>query len=390
MRCCSSSKSSRGAPGLAPDHHDLAVHHAPAGNCARSLLDDLGKVAGHGLAAAADQFDVVAVPKDNRPEAIPFRLVSHARVGRYLRHARREHRFERAASLAGSRAESAPRSDDRSAPVGSAPSHPPVRMRRQRAPKVANERIGIRGPNFGATSAAEFEQVAHPAAMAPERFEQLPHPDVGRGATSGPAHPRALHRRAPRTPCAGCGSRRPTPRPGRRTRSAPPRLRSRRRRRGSPSTVGSRRPRRCTRRAGPPRLPRGRSCRPAVVPPRTGGMPSTGSPRGQRIGRQQQPGRGPGAGSRLAHDVEVPDGRGVGPVRLRAGDLLLEDRPQQIAGTHRPGRRQASAACWRANSATIGWWAATSAKPLRLVPQPGDRVGPVEQPFGARPVRRLR
>ena len=57
------------------DHDDLAVDHAALRQVAPHRLDDLGEVPGHRPLVAAADLDLVAVAEDDRPEAVPLRLV---------------------------------------------------------------------------------------------------------------------------------------------------------------------------------------------------------------------------------------------------------------------------------------------------------------------------
>ena len=78
------------------DHHQLAVDHDARRQLGLGLLDDLGKVPGHRLAAAAGQLDLVAVAEHDAAEAVPLRLVEHVGpLGRQLTRELRKHRFER-------------------------------------------------------------------------------------------------------------------------------------------------------------------------------------------------------------------------------------------------------------------------------------------------------
>src|SRR5690606_6775704 len=77
-------------PLIARDH-DLPVQHAPLGHPLPQRRHDLGKVPGQRLAGAAAQLHLVPVAEDDRPEAVPLRLVLHAR--RDLRHGPGEHRL---------------------------------------------------------------------------------------------------------------------------------------------------------------------------------------------------------------------------------------------------------------------------------------------------------
>ena len=66
----------RVALGVGHDH--LAVDHRPLREVGQHRRDDLGEVAGHRLLVAAADLDLVAVPEDDRPEAVPLRLVDLA------------------------------------------------------------------------------------------------------------------------------------------------------------------------------------------------------------------------------------------------------------------------------------------------------------------------
>lgn len=58
---------------------DLPVHHAPLGQPLPQRLHQLGEVPGERLARTAAQFHLVFVAEHDRPEAVPLRLVLHAR-----------------------------------------------------------------------------------------------------------------------------------------------------------------------------------------------------------------------------------------------------------------------------------------------------------------------
>jgi hypothetical protein len=87
-------------PGLAvgpvpADHDQLAVDRAPRRQLSARLLHHLGEVAGHRLAAPACQLDLVPVPEDDAPEAVPLGLVGHALGGGQPGHALGQHRLDR-------------------------------------------------------------------------------------------------------------------------------------------------------------------------------------------------------------------------------------------------------------------------------------------------------
>ena len=60
---------------VGPDHHQLAVEHELWLAQGAEGRQQLGEVAGHRPAAPAGQRHLVAVPEDERAEAVPFRLV---------------------------------------------------------------------------------------------------------------------------------------------------------------------------------------------------------------------------------------------------------------------------------------------------------------------------
>ena len=70
-------------PVLAGDH-DLPVDDGPRREGAADGLDQLGEVPGQWPLVPAAQLDLVAVSEDHTPEAVPLRLVQHARRGREL------------------------------------------------------------------------------------------------------------------------------------------------------------------------------------------------------------------------------------------------------------------------------------------------------------------
>src|ERR1022692_228656 len=75
-------------------YDDLAVDHAALGQTRQRGADHLGEVAGHRpLIAAADLY-LGAVAEDDRPEAIPFRLIAH-RPARNRADRLRQHRRDR-------------------------------------------------------------------------------------------------------------------------------------------------------------------------------------------------------------------------------------------------------------------------------------------------------
>ena len=67
-------------PALVGDD-DLAVDDAAVGQVGQQRGDQLGEVAGERFAGTAADHELVAVPVDDRPEAVPFGLVLHARAG---------------------------------------------------------------------------------------------------------------------------------------------------------------------------------------------------------------------------------------------------------------------------------------------------------------------
>ena len=71
-------------------HHDLAVDHAALRQLGLERLDQLGEVARHRLLVAAADLDLVAVPEDDRAEAVPLGLVR--RTVRDLGHGLGQHR----------------------------------------------------------------------------------------------------------------------------------------------------------------------------------------------------------------------------------------------------------------------------------------------------------
>ena len=104
-------------------------------------------------------------------------------------------------------------------------------------------RLEVRDPPRGEPRAVarrlrpcQLQEADHAPALAPVRLEQLQHPLVAC---------RAARRRAPRRPCSGRGSRRRSPRPGRRTPACPPPRPSTAR---SPGRPAARHRRRCARR----------------------------------------------------------------------------------------------------------------------------------------------
>jgi len=78
--------------GALDDDH-LAVDHAAPGQVRPQRLDQLREVAGHRPFVAAAELDLVAVPEDDRAEAVPLGLVVHP--GRDVAHRLRQHRADR-------------------------------------------------------------------------------------------------------------------------------------------------------------------------------------------------------------------------------------------------------------------------------------------------------
>ncbi len=76
-------------------HHDLAVDHAPVGQCRQQWRQQLGEVAGEGSLVAAGQLDRVAVAEDDAAESVPFRFVVPTLADRDLGGGLGQHRRQR-------------------------------------------------------------------------------------------------------------------------------------------------------------------------------------------------------------------------------------------------------------------------------------------------------
>ena len=107
MRCWSRSKSRR-SPDSGDDEDDLAVDDALVGEVGEDGLDDVGEVARHRLLVARPDLDEVTGPEDDRPEAVPLRLVEHLdldgrevldRLGQHRRHRRDDRHTPRRAQV---------------------------------------------------------------------------------------------------------------------------------------------------------------------------------------------------------------------------------------------------------------------------------------------------
>jgi hypothetical protein len=80
---------------LAGGDHDLAVEHAPGRQLRQSRLPDLREIAIERLELAALDVDLGLAPKDDRSEAVPFRLVENTVARGERARDLREHRLHR-------------------------------------------------------------------------------------------------------------------------------------------------------------------------------------------------------------------------------------------------------------------------------------------------------
>jgi hypothetical protein len=78
-------------PAIGAGYDDLAVDNGPGRQAFQYRGDQLGKVPGHRTLVAAADLDLIAVAEDDRPEAIPFRLIAQLAL-RDLLHGLGEHR----------------------------------------------------------------------------------------------------------------------------------------------------------------------------------------------------------------------------------------------------------------------------------------------------------
>ena len=74
------------------DDHDLSVEHAAIGQLRRQRVGELGEVAGERLLVATLNEELIAVAKDERAEAVPFRLEDPSVARRELANELGEHR----------------------------------------------------------------------------------------------------------------------------------------------------------------------------------------------------------------------------------------------------------------------------------------------------------
>jgi hypothetical protein len=73
---------------------DLAVDDAPVGDRREQWLDQLREVAVERLLVAAREMDLVAVPEDDAPEAVPLRFVEEVTLVRDRPRQLRQHRLQ--------------------------------------------------------------------------------------------------------------------------------------------------------------------------------------------------------------------------------------------------------------------------------------------------------